>query len=281
MNAVTSRNSFDSGTACRLSRRAFGALGGGVALSLGQLALGVAPTGCSGSDSTGGKRVELVTRVQADALTFTNAFDWAIELDLALLSVGPLRYLEGAPVALGSPFGIREAHAHPGHYVEGGTLGEMLEPTTVDLTAGVTEVYRGAGVTGEALSARFTFEAPPAGELAGELAPHVVLVEGRATSGATALRFRAAGELADVLDPDGNPFVTGCTFEGGSIDGDGSVLVTVSPPLWLDQVDFSELEAKGDEPVELASRGTPHKAFARGLKKGAAYSFRYSPGFEA
>jgi hypothetical protein len=256
-------------------------LGGGVALSLGQLALGAAQTACSGSDSTGGKRIELVTRVQADVLAFSNAFDWAIELDRALLSLGPLRYLEGAPVASSASFGIRMAHAHPGHYVEGGTLGEMLEPITVDLTAGVTEVFRGPGVTGQALSARFAFQDPPVGELASELSPHVVLVEGSATSGSTTLRFRASGELADVVDADGNPFVMGCSFEDGEIVSDGTVLVSVSPALWLDQVDFSLLEPSRDEAVELDPSGIPHKAFARGLKKGAAYSFRFSPGFNS
>jgi hypothetical protein len=264
-----------------MSRRAFGALGGGVALSLGQLALGASQSACSGDVTTGGKRVELVTRICADTLSFTNAFEWKVELDVALLSLGPLRYLEGAPVASNSLFGIRDAHAHPGHYVEGGTLGEMLEPTTVDLTAPKTHVFRGPGVTGEALSARFTFQDPPAGDLAGELSPHVVLVEGSATSGSTTFRFRASAELADVVDPEGNPFVAGCTFEDGAIDGDGSVLVTVSPALWLDQVDFSVLEPTGDEPVELEAGGTPHKAFARGLKKGAAYLFRYSPGLDS
>ncbi|MDQ2644509.1 MAG: hypothetical protein M3020_11875 [Myxococcota bacterium] len=267
---------FDPAKAPRVSRRAFTALGGGIALALGQLALGAAQTACSGSDSTGRKRVELVTRVRADTLAFTNAFDWAIALDRALLSLGPLRYLEGAPVASRASFGIRAAHAHPGHYVEGGTLGEMLEPTTVDLTAGVTEVFRGPGVTGQALSARFAFQDPPAGELAGELSPRLVLVEGSATSGPASLRFRASAGLADIVDPDGNPFVTGCTFEDGDIVSDGSVLVTVSPALWLDQVDFSLLERSGDDAVELDASGIPHKAFARGLKKGAAYSFRYS-----
>jgi hypothetical protein len=107
------------------------------------------------------------------------------------------------------------------------------------------------------------------------------LVEGGATSVATTLRFRATAELADIVDPDGNPFVTGCTFEDGAIDGDGSVLVTVSPSQWLDQVDFGELEPNGEEPLELVPGEIPHKAFARGLKKGAAYLFRYSPGLDS
>jgi len=279
---MASRSPCSSESRSRLSRRGLVALGGGLALSLAELALGAAAAACSGGATTGGKRVELATRVRADALSFTNAFGWTVELDVALLSVGPLRYLEGAPVASRvRPFRIREAHAHPGHYVEGGTLGEMLAPRTVDLTAGVTELTRAPGVTGEALSARFTFQHPPAGELAKELAPEVVLLEGTATSGSDRLRFRLSAGLADVLDADGNPFVTGCTLEDGSIDGDGSVLLTVLPSLWLDQVDFSGLESSGEAATELPAGSLPHKAFARGLKKAGAYSFRYSPGLDS
>ena len=275
MTAMTPRNQLARAT--RLSRRAFGAVSGGAALSLGELAFGVGQTACSGEGTTGGKRVELVTRVRAESTSFVNAFEWAVELDVALLSIGPLRYLEGAPVASRSSFGIRAAHAHPGHYIEGGTLGEMLEPATVDLTA-MTEIFRGPGVTGEALSARFTFQDPPAGELSEQLVPHVVLLEGSAASGSTTLRFRAGARLADVTDADGNPFVSGCPFEDGAIDRDGSVLLSVSPALWLDQLDFSLLAPNGNEPVELEPGSTPHQAFARGLKKGAAYLFRYTPG---
>ncbi len=93
---------------------------------------------------------------------------------------------------------------------------------------------------------------------------HVVLVEGSATSGSKALRFRASAELADIVDPEGNPFVTGCTFEDGAIDGDGSVLVTVSPALWLDQVDFSEARTERRRGGRARARGARRTKHRRG-----------------
>ncbi len=263
--------------ACRskVSRRVALALGGGTCVSIAQLALGV--SACSDAE-TGGKRVALASSIGVQALDFTNAYGFELELSSVLLSMGPLRYLEGAPVALFPDFRwIRSAHAHPGHYVEGDTLGEMLTPVTVELAHGVTELGTGAGVTGFARSARFLFQFPAEGELAGMLGESVVLVEGTATSGREKRVFRARAALEDVVDADGHPFVAGCAFENGDIRDDGVVRLTVWPSVWLDQVDFGELPADAAAPSELDPNTTPHKAFTRGLKKAAAYVFAYEP----
>jgi len=271
-----------------LSRRAALAAGGGALVSVAQLALGV--SACSEAN-TGGKRVELVTTVDADTLSFVNAYDLKVELELALLSIGPLRYVEGAPVALREPArrrarwiealsSVRTAHAHPGHYEEGQTLGEMLRPTTVDLAAGPTDLGSSPGVSGVARSALFCFQSPPAGELAASLGDDVVLIEGTATSLASgdSLRFRARASVEQVLDAEGQPFVAGCELDDGNIQENGSVRLLVFPSVWLDQTDFSELSTNDDEPIELDPATTPHKAFVRGLKKAAAYGFTYEAG---
>jgi hypothetical protein len=150
----------------------------------------------------------------------------------------------------------------------------------VDLTRGVTELGSWPGVTGLALSARFCFESPPAGALAAELESDVVLVYGKASDANTTYSFRAAAGVEAILDADGHPFVAGCVLASGDITEDGTVIVAVSPAVWLDQVDFGELEASGER-SELEPSGTPHKAFVRGLKKAAAYAFRYEPGLVA
>ena len=258
-----------------VSRRVALALGGGTCVSIAEFAFGL--SACSDAE-TGGKRVELAGSVGAQALAFTNAYGFAIELSTALLSIGPLRYLEGAPVASFQGFRwIRTAHAHPGHYVEGETLGEMLEPVTVDLARGVTDLGRGAGVTGVARSARFFFQSPAAGELSELLGQSVVLVEGSATTGGETRSFRARALLEDVLDADQHPFVAGCPFENGDIRENGAVRLTVWPSVWLDQVDFGELPVDAAVRSELEPETTPHKAFTRGLKKAAAYVFAYEP----
>jgi hypothetical protein len=258
-----------------VSRRVALAVGGGTCISIAELALGL--SACSDAE-TGGHRVELTSSVGAQALAFTNAYGFAIELSSALLSLGPLRYRDSAPVANFQGFRwIRTAHAHPGHHLEGDTLGEMLEPATVDLARGVTDLGTGEGVTGVARSARFFFQSPAAGELSEVLGQSVVLVEGSTTSGGEARHFRARALLEDVLDAEGHPFVAGCAFENGDIRENGAVRLTVWPSVWLDQVDFGELPANAAAPSELDPKTTPHEAFTRGLKKAAAYVFAYEP----
>ena len=240
-----------------------------------------------GADSTAGKRVTLAARVQAESIAFTNAFAWNVQVERALVSIGPLRYLEGAVVARRDPprlealerwFSVRHAHAHPGHYEEGGTIGELLVPASADLASGMTDLGSGAGVTGTALSARFSFQSPPAGEYAADLGTSVVIIEGVATQGSESRPFRASASIDDVLEA-GEPAVAGCELNNGSVQADGVVTLNVRLSVWLDQVDFALVPPSTDgAKVELTRDQNPHKAFVRGLKKAAAYSFSYAPG---
>jgi hypothetical protein len=236
---------------------------------------------CSDDGSTRGKRVVLAARVAAESLDFVNAYGYRVELTRALVSIGRLRYLQGAPVARRSPLerflGVRVAHAHPGHYEEGGILGEMLEPTSVDLVAGPTELGSGPGVSGEALSGRVSFTSPAEGPFAADLGDAVILLEGEAALDGETRVFRAIARLSDVLDAAGEPDVEGCEFANGTIDSDGRVTLILRPSVWLDQVEFAVVPETADgAPVELARDGAPHRAFARGVKKAAAYLFTYA-----
>jgi len=242
---------------------------------------------CGGAESTAGKRVNLGTRVEAESLSFANAYGWNVQIERALLAIGPLRYFEGAVVARrGSPrldavqrwFAVRAAHAHPGHYEEGGAVGEMLVPASVDLALGPRDLASGEGITGTALSARFSFQSPPEGEHAADLGTQVVIVEGVATQAAQSRPFRASAGVGDVLEG-GVPVVVGCELVNGAVQSDGVVTLDVRLSVWLDQVDFALVPASGDgSKVELDRDENPHKAFVRGLKKAAGYAFSYAPG---
>jgi hypothetical protein len=242
--------------------------------------------GCSGAgDATGGKRVELATRIDLSAAAqapFTNGFGYEVTLDRVLVSVGELRYHAGAPVGwrrspAGQWFGVREAWAHPGHYAAGDELGEMLDPDTVDLLSAPVGLTDGEGVTGEYLSAAFSFRAPPVGSLASELGDDVVLVQGSAKSADLEFAFEAHATEADVLDTYGVPVVAGCPFSDGTVASDGTVVVTIDPALWLDQVDFArEPNVVAGETTVLDPAGVPHEAFVRGLKKAAGYAFSFT-----
>ena len=236
---------------------------------------------CGDGLSTSGKRLVFRCRARADLLEFSNAFGFDLTLERVLVSIGPLRIFEGSPVARplspGKVFGVRAAHAHPGHYLAGGVLGEMLQPTSIDLALGESELATGQGVAGEAHSAQFSFRIPVAGPYAEELSDRVVLVRGVARDSAGPRPFEAAATIEDVLDDSGAPLVDGCELSGGPIASDGLVTLSLRPSIWFDQVDFTAMpiSTTPDEGVALDRDSALHRAFARGLKKAAGYRFTY------
>jgi hypothetical protein len=244
-----------------------------------ELAVGLAASGCSEAPDTGGRRVTLATRVELEAearAPFTSGFGWQITLEQAFVSIGELRYFEGDPVTAWRWLAIGRALAHPGHYQQGGVIGEMLEPTSVDLFATPTALSAGQGVTGVARSARFAFHAPPVVPAATALCRAVARVVGTATQGALSRPFAISASAADVADASGRPEVQGSVFTGGEIDADGTVVVVIRPTLWLDQIDFSSVPESSDgAPVELLPGEIAHNAFVRGLEKAAAYDFSF------
>lgn len=270
----------------RALRRALLIAGSAGLLLTAQLAAGAAAAGCD--SSTTGQRIVLHTRVTAGeeaTKPFKNSYGWSIKLTKAYLSVGELYYFDGAPVvAEWSPrrrggargfFGIPSAQAHPGHYQEGDAVGQMLTPTTVDLLK-ETDLPDGDGVTGTYRSARFEFASPPGGKLAGDMDGHVVVLEGEATKGDKTRLFHAALDQEHILNADSNPYVEGCIFDEVEVPADGTVLLTVKPSLWFDQLDFSRVpESMDGKPVDLAEGEIPLKAIARGLQKGTGYTFTY------
>lgn len=250
--------------------------------------VGTVFTAC-GEDSgaTTGRRVVLATTVEvapAAEARFTNAFGFEIMLDRVLISVGELRYFAGAPIGRRDPplapglTGLRLVHAHPGHYVAGDELGEMLDPLTVDVLAGPAALPDGQGITGEYLSASFCFASPPVGNLADDLGGAVVIVSGIAAGADLEIAFEVSATHDQVLDTYGEPLIAGCPFTAATVDRDGTVILTVDPTLWLDQVDFSrEPDVVTGDSVVLDPAEVPHEAFVRGLKKAAAYAFSFIP----
>ena len=278
------------GSISRVVRRGLGVAAFSIVASAGALGLALCIEAC-GAGGAGGHRVALQTRLEAvsGAESFTTAVGWNVTLTRALISTGPFYYFDGAPplVQLAPPsrwpsardlLGVGEAFAHPGHYKAGEALGQMLEPWSIDLFAGAAELPGGDGVTGVYRSASFSFTAPPEGPLASELAGHVAIVEGVAErAGAEPLRFVATADLPDVERSAANGYVDGCEFKELGVEGDGRVTVQVTPKIWFDLVDFSELAPSADgEPVEFPADSQPKIAFALGLVQLSAYEFSFA-----
>jgi hypothetical protein len=271
--------------------------------------VGAAATGCSTSSDDGsgttGRAVTLETRAEVRGdLTKAeaNALGWKVALTRAYLSVGALYYYSGDPVLslrgiprrntgsawawLGSLL-EKPAWAHPGHYIEGAAMGQMLEPVTVDLLGDSVKLADGDGVTGMVNSARFTWQSPPRGKLAPKLDGHVVLAEGTATKGDTTIRFLAQADEDEVHDGNDKAEVAGCAFGskpgqvGVEMDDDGTVTLTLDPRVWFDQVDFSYVAPDAEDAPEpdngvVDIAGTlAWQGFIRGVKKGTAYEFSY------
>jgi hypothetical protein len=258
------------------------------------------------SSGTTGQSVVLKNRVVIkDDLSrpFTNALGWDITLTEAYLSVGSLYYFSGDPVlsqrssprrqdpSLLKKVGdwlVPSAYAHPGHYIEGAAMGQMLEPLTVDLLAGAVDLADGEGVTGLVHSAKFTWQSPPKGKLASKLNGQVVLTRGVATKDALSIRFLGQADATEVVDGNDTAEVAGCSFGaeaghvGVDVDGNGLVTLTLVPSVWFNQVDFDyvALDADGaprpDEEGEIDLADTlAWQGFIRGVKKGTAYEFSF------
>jgi hypothetical protein len=266
--------------------------------------------GCSSSEETSGttgRTISLKTRVDIkDDLTkpIPNALGWEVTINEAYLSIGAFYYYSGDPVisqngyprepnrrrnafAWLSDLLIAPAYAHPGHYVEGAAMGQMLEPMTLDLLQGSIELSDGNGVTGPTNSARITWQSPPKGKLASRLDGRVVFTRGTATKENTVIHFIAQATANDVLNGDGKAEVAGCAFGaepgkvGVNLDGDGTVTLTLVPSVWFDQVDFAYVTPEAADPpssyavIDIA--GTlAWEGFLRGFKKGTAYEFSYT-----
>lgn len=251
-------------------------------LSLALAALAVVGPSC-GSDETAGQRVTLKTRLAVDATSFTNAVGFAVKVDKALLSVGPLYYFDGEPLtASRGPrrgrsswpgFGLGVAHAHPGHYIPGAAIGQMVVPDTVDLAAGPVSLADGSGVTGTARSGRFFFGVPPVGPKASGLSGKLVRVEGTFTKAGVTKAFVATAGVDDLKDSAGENKVDGCVFSSGEVTGSGTVTVKVALATWLDQVDFDKATATDPASLDGTEAGN---AFVRGVQKALAYRFSYT-----
>lgn len=267
------------------------ALGACVSVAALGIALGV--QACGAESQTSGRRVALTTAVELDSSAsgaFQTAVGWTVTLSKALLSTGPFYCFDGAPplVQLERPprtrqfalqaLGLGLAHAHPGHYVAGNALGQMLEPWSVELLSGAVELPAGEGVTGMYRSARFSFTPPAAGPVAAELSGHVAIVEGRAEQAGEAERvFRAIADVTDIERSAARGEVAGCEFSELEIENDGRVTVVVNPRIWFELVDFSELEPGTlDAPVEFEPGSQPRLAFGQGLAQLSAYKFSFS-----
>lgn len=236
---------------------------------------------CTGeADSTTGRRVVLGVRVARVEPTFVTKEGFRVTLSRALVSLASLTFFEGetlfaahAPKRRASPFAglVPVAHAHPGHYVAGEARGEYLVPTVVDALAGAA-LGEGSGVSGLYRSARVAFVDAAGGGASPELAGYAVLLEGEATKGAEARKFRARITAADLVT-NGVPAIEGCPFTTVDVQGNGTVTLSISVEAWLGAVGLEALP-QGPNASDIA--GVPFAELTRSMKGADRYRFAFA-----
>lgn len=261
-------------------------------LLLPTLAIALSLSACSSDaqDSTGGKRIVLATLVQPNAAIredFTTGTKWSVKLDSARLAIGGLYYFDGKPALASNErrtplqrlqgFFIGTAYAHPQHYVAGNALGEMVEPSSVNLFEGA-ELADAEGVTGTFRSGRVVLPSQVIGPAAEELAGHIAAASGVATKADRTVYFTVSADLADIEETSPRAEIDGCVFDEVDVTGDGTVTLTVTPSKWFNLVDFDAIESgREGEPTEIVRGDVAHKAFALGVAQLNAYRFEYTP----
>ncbi|RYE89317.1 MAG: hypothetical protein EOO75_12030 [Myxococcales bacterium] len=240
--------------------------------------------------ATSGKRVALRTRLEAErpGEPFAASKDWTVTLTAASLSIASLYYYDGpSPIARAAPPASSRwgslwqpavAWAHPGHYQQGTTRGEMLSPWSVDLFAGAADLPVGDGISGLYRSGQFNFGAPSAGPAAGELGGAAVRVTGLATRATSTVHFTMSVSLERLSQEVNDGHIKGCIFDETDVQSDGTVTITVLPSVWLGYVNFNDVApGSAEAPTVIQDGEVAYTLFLSGLTQLSAYRFRFAP----
>ncbi|MCP3104018.1 hypothetical protein LZ198_34605 [Myxococcus sp. K15C18031901] len=244
------------------------------------LALAAASLTLGGCDSGAERRVFGV-EVAAQALsTEPNERGWSVQLERAHVSVGPVRFYEGrvllsrrAPRFDWYSLLGGTAHAHPGHYVPGDALGEVLVTRTVDLLGEPTSLGDASAVTGEYGSMELSLPAPTATtDAQGALTGHAVRLAGTARNAdGGSVRFDV---VTDLPAP-----VAGVRFEKSLGMEAGHVRITVDLRKWVDRIDFATAtDPDTDGIYTFPAESQASNALVRGVEDTTAYVVTWEEG---
>ncbi|XXF77970.1 hypothetical protein P2318_33705 [Myxococcaceae bacterium GXIMD 01537] len=226
---------------------------------------------------TGQQRRTFPVVVTALPMSGPNEKGWTVQPEALQLSAGPVRFFEGRVLlSRRAPrfdawalLGVGTAWAHPGHYIPGDALGELLAPKTVDLLASEpTPLGEASAVTGSYGSMELTLTRAAADVAApfGALAGQSVRVRGTATGPqGQSLRFEARVALEKPIE--------GIRFEKElAAEERGRVRIAVDLGKWLGRIDFATASQQGaDGEYTFPSDSQAQNALARGVEDTSAY----------
>jgi hypothetical protein len=232
------------------------------------LALVLVSAGCD----TEAERLTFPVEVTAVLVCPPNEKGWTVTPESLHVSVGPVRFFEGRVLLSRAPrfdwYSLigGTAQAHPGHYVPGDALGEVLTTRTVDLLVGPVDLGTANAVTGDYGSMELTLTTPTATtDAEGVLTGHQVHVRGTArhTDGTT-VRFDAAADLPKAIE--------GIRFEKTLQKASGRVRISVDVGTWLGRIDFATVSAPDAAGIStFPADSQAQNALVRGVEDTSAY----------
>lgn len=225
---------------------------------------------------------------------FTTFNGWEVELDEAVIAVGPLYLWEQGNYAglardddepMDDLVGwvgelvVPTAHAHPGdvHFAGGELRGEFLEQVAFDLLRGEAgRVGRARGVSGDARAVSVILDPPTAATRgdADALFGHHAWVVGTAWRGREVVRFEGGLSIpAEGIQRqvDGVPIDV-------ELDDGGTLVLGVEPRAWFADAHFEQLvvdNAAGDRKV-IDADSQVAAAWYIGARTAAAFSARWT-----
>jgi hypothetical protein len=234
-----------------------------------------------GGCGTGQERRTFPVEMAAQPMAGANEHGWTVTLASAHASVGPVRFFEGR-VLLSKRWRTFDwytlvggtAGAHPGHYIPGDSLAEVLSTATVDLRASSPTLLGEANaVTGDYGSLELTLPAATGtSDAQGTLNGHAVRVRGEAVH-TDGRRVRFDGQV-DLPKP-----IEGIRFERELGKEGGRARITVDLAKWLGRIDFATvggLDTGAEQPIPASSQAM--NALVRGVEDTSAYAVTWVEG---
>ncbi|MDC0712306.1 hypothetical protein POL68_27840 [Stigmatella sp. ncwal1] len=223
---------------------------------------------------TGEERRTFPVEVTARPMTGANEYGWTVTLESVHASMGPVRFFEGRVLLSNWRRGFDwyslvggTASAHPGHYLPGDALAEVLSTGTVDLLATApTGLGDANAVTGDYGSLELTLPvATGTSDAQGLLNGHAVRVRGEA-SHTDGRKVRFDGQ-ADLPKP-----IEGIRFERELGKEAGRARITVELAKWLGRIDFGTVGPSDTGTVQtFPAASQAQNALVRGVEDTSAY----------
>ncbi len=234
-----------------------------------------------------------------DPASFSTATGWEVELEQAVIAVGPIYLYENRPIASvpddASEWGLQAlvsgvgelllptAHAHAGDNIfDGGVLkGEMLHQIAFDLLAAPSRVGLGTarGIAGPVGSFSVILWEPTGQTLGATdaLGDYHAYVSGTASKDGQTIAFEGGVVIPDIGV---NRRVDGLAADF-ELDDDGLFIVSLDPAAWFDSANFELLlsQSEPDDQGRYALHEDTQVAIAwtQALRRPRSWSGRWEP----